>query len=197
MTPFELALRNELHVEWQRFSNDWLFPWHNINIEGRVVEVEDFRGGRFHTGGIVFQGQIQTMFWQSIGRYLSAKIHNIFQNWDEKTRTYPTALRKSSLTGTEQLLRQFVSSIISLATDTDRALRGQGYPDRIDPFNSTGYHSDANAEIHRLVEAHMALLPMEEPKKEQSWFDWWEAVNIRPGMFGIGVDLKKLFRRRK
>ena len=150
MTPFELTLRNEMDVEWQRFTNQWLFKWHNININGRVVDVEDFRGGNFHVGGIVFQGQIQQLYWQAISRYLSNKIHNTFKQWDEETRSYPTDLRQSSLDGTERCLRQFVAKIIEHATDTDRRLRGKGYPQNIEPFNSRGYHSHANSEIHSL-----------------------------------------------
>lgn len=30
MTPFELTLQSELDVEWQRFANKWLFPWHGM-----------------------------------------------------------------------------------------------------------------------------------------------------------------------
>ena len=56
MTPFELNLRNVLDVERQRFTNKWLFPWHNINIQNRVVDVEDFRGGKFAVGGFLFPG---------------------------------------------------------------------------------------------------------------------------------------------
>jgi hypothetical protein len=41
MTPFAPHLANTLDVEKQRFANKWLFPWHNINIPGRTVEVED------------------------------------------------------------------------------------------------------------------------------------------------------------
>lgn len=158
MTPFELALQNELDIETQRFVNKWLFIWHNYNVEGRVVDVEDFRGGKFHVGGGVFQGQIQDLYWQAIGRYLTGKIIEIFQKWDEGTRSYPAELRKSSLERTGIHAGKFVAKIIKKSTDTDRALRGRGFPDQIEPYNSTGYHSHANAEIHRLVAAHTALL---------------------------------------
>jgi hypothetical protein len=164
MTPFELALRNELDIEAQRFINKWLFPWHNINIENRVVEVEDFRGGKFHVGGIVFQGQIQELYWQAIGRYLSGKIIEIFRKWDEETRSYPVELRISSLERTGIYTGQFVAKIIKKSTDTDRRLRRRGHPDRVESYNSTGYHSHANAEIHRLVTAHTALLESTDAK---------------------------------
>ena len=58
MTPFNLTIENELDIERQRFENKWLFPWHKLNMQGKHVDVEDFRGGRFHVGGIKFEGQI-------------------------------------------------------------------------------------------------------------------------------------------
>jgi hypothetical protein len=41
MTPFELALQNDLDVEALRFINKWLFIWYNYNIQGRVVPVSN------------------------------------------------------------------------------------------------------------------------------------------------------------
>ena len=103
MTPFELNLQNELEIEWQRFSNKWLFIWHNINIRNRTVDVDDFRGGRIHVGGVPFEGQLQQIYWQAIGRYLIATIHNIFRRWDEDTHSYPSNARRSSREVTRQL----------------------------------------------------------------------------------------------
>lgn len=39
MTPFELNLRHELNLEQHRFGNEWLFRWHNLNIEGSESSV--------------------------------------------------------------------------------------------------------------------------------------------------------------
>jgi len=105
MTPFELNLQSELEIEWQRFANKWLFIWHNINIPHYSVDVEDFRGGRIHVGGIVFEGQIQQIYWQAIDRYLAATIRDSFHKWDEGTRPYPEKARLTSLEGVECLLR--------------------------------------------------------------------------------------------
>lgn len=90
MTPVEVALGSELNVEWQKFSNGWLLKWHGITYEGGITDVDDFRGGRIHYGGI-----------------LSQTIHSTYKEWDEKTRPYPLELRKSSLDGTGRSLRQF------------------------------------------------------------------------------------------
>lgn len=86
MTPFEFQLRHELNEAFVRMANEWFSKWHNLNIEGRVVDVEDFYGRRFHTGGVKFQGQIQELYWRSVGKYLADKIHETFRQCDEATK---------------------------------------------------------------------------------------------------------------
>jgi hypothetical protein len=81
MTPFELSLGHELDIERQRFDSEWLFQWHNIKSEQRIVDVPDYRGGRISMGGIRFEGQCQSIYWQALGRYLNGKVHEIFQRW--------------------------------------------------------------------------------------------------------------------
>ncbi len=65
-TPFEISLVHELGQDVIRMANDWFFKWHSINIENRTVDVEDFYGGRITVGGIMFQGQIQEIYWSSV-----------------------------------------------------------------------------------------------------------------------------------
>jgi len=149
-------------------------------------------------GGIVFQGQSQSIFWQALGRYLKGKVHEIFQKWDQETRSYPVSLRLSSLDGTERLLTQFVAGVARRALETDQALRGRGTPATDTPFEGGLAHSSANVEIHRLALAHRTLLPAEHSEGEPSrWKRVLDALNLRPGAFGMNIDLKKLFERRK
>lgn len=107
-----MTLQHELELEEYRFGNEWLFRWHNLNIEGKVVDVDRFDGGRIILGGITFGDQQQSIYWQAIGRYLAAKVHAVFRKWDEETRDYSGVLRKSSLEGTCRLLNVFVAGII-------------------------------------------------------------------------------------
>lgn len=199
MTPFELSLGHELEIERQRFNNEWLFQWHNIRSEKRIVDVPDYRGARIALGGLRFEGQPQSIYWQALGRYTNGKIHEIFQRWDRDTCTYPPALRRSSLEGTEKLLRQFVAALMERAHSTDQALRGEGTP-RIDKaLEGSAAHSHANVEILRLKQAHEALLPAvsEPPSRANFRSRIIDALNIKPGMFGMNIDLKKLFWREK
>jgi hypothetical protein len=146
----------------------------------------------------VFQGQAQSIYWQAIGRYLNGKVHETFQKWDQDTRSYPGNLRSSSLDGTERLLGQFVASVARRALETDRALRGLGSPATDTPIEGSGTHSAANVEIFRLAQAHRALLPALNSDAQPSlWRRFVDSLNLRPGAFGMNIDLKKLFTRQK
>lgn len=158
MTPFELSLENDLHIEWQNFANNWLFKWHGMTYEGGVTDVDDFRGGRIHYGGIAFGNQQQQIFWQCIERYLIQKIHEIFKRWDAEVARYSPAIRLTSIDGVERHVRVFIHKINALSLETDRRLRGQGYPQSVEQFNSAPQVSRAEAELGRLAHAHRLLL---------------------------------------
>jgi hypothetical protein len=158
ITPFELSLENELNVEWQKFANEWLFKWHGMTYEGGTTDVDDFRGGRIRYGGIKFGHQQQQVFWQAIDRYLLKKVHDIFKQWDIETAAYPTNIRKNSIDGVERSSRQFVHQILQRGADTDRRLKGGGYPENAKAFDASESMSRAEAEILRLAQSHRALL---------------------------------------
>jgi class 3 adenylate cyclase len=168
MTPFELNLRHALDIERQRFGNKWLFPWHNINIANHRVEVEDFQGGKFAVGGIVFQGQIRDLYWQAISRYLIGEAHETFRKWAEETKAYPGQVRRLSLNGTNTLVKGFVAGIIKRAVDTDRALRGRGFPEKVAVYDPRRELSNANDEISRLTDSYRALIENDAPAPQNS-----------------------------
>ena len=66
----------------------------------------------------------------------------------------------------EGLLNGYIARIVQKATETDRVLRGRGDPKSVQPYNGTGYHAQANAEVSRLKQAHVTLLPKEAVKTE-------------------------------
>jgi hypothetical protein len=165
MTPFELSLDNDLQIEWQRFANDWLFKWHGMTYEGGITDVEDFRGGRIRYKGIKFGDQQQQVFWEAVERYLIQKIHEVFKRWDTETAGYSAEIRVTSIDGVQRSLRQFVHRIIQHSLDTDRRLRGMGYPENVRHFDSSKPMSSAETEIAQLAQAYRALL--EESKEQQ------------------------------
>ena len=158
LTPFELALRRELEGEFVRMDSEWFFRWHNINNQGMSVDVDNFYGGRIRVGGIVFQGQVQSIYWRSVERYLIEFAHQQFRRWRENVEQYARDIQERSLEGTAGQLRTFSSRICQHAIDTDRRLRGRGQPQKVEPYNASGVQSASNAEIERLRQAYSALL---------------------------------------
>jgi hypothetical protein len=158
MTPFELSLENDLHIEWQRFASEWLFKWYGMTYEGGRTDVEDFRGGRIRYGGGTFGDQQQQIFWQAINRYLILKVHETFKRWDADTQAYPSNIRRASIDGVERALGRFVATILQDSLDTDRRLRGRGFPENVSAYDTSGQASTGGAEIHRLAHAHRTLL---------------------------------------
>lgn len=157
-TPFELGLAADLDTEAQRFINMWICNWHNLNIQGLATDVDDFRGGRIRLGGVLFEGQVQQIYWEAIGRYLRGYVHQTMKSWDASTVSYPYPQRRSSLDSTEGQLISFSSRVVSKATVTDRRLRGRGFPDNAPAYNSSKTLVEAKVEIARLAEAHRSLL---------------------------------------
>jgi hypothetical protein len=158
MTPFELSLESDLNTEWRRFANEWLFKWHGLNYEGGRVDVDRFDGGRIQYAGIRFGDQQQQIFWQAISAYLNQKIHEMFKRWDAETRSYPDSIRRPSIERVERNLRQFVSQIIGHSVETDRRLRGSGFPESVQLFDASRFLGQANAEIVQLGQAHRLLI---------------------------------------
>lgn len=180
VTPVELSIDAELNVETQRFANDWLFKWHGMTYEGGKTDVEDFRGGRIRFGGIKFGQQQQAIYWQAIDRYLRQRTHAVFRQWDAETQTYPPATRRSSIDGIERALGRFVAQILSRALETDKRLRGSGYPESVMPFVPTsGQGGGVGAEVARLAAAHRALIDQamaEQTPKAVDPLSYWKWI---------------------
>jgi hypothetical protein len=201
ITPFELSLVHELDDEYIRMANGWFFKWHSINMTNRVVDVEDFFGGRFHVGGVVFQGQLQELYWRSVGKHLLDRVHSGFQRWESECATYPPHLKRCALAGLDTVLKRYIAQIMQKGVETDRALRGHGDPHSVPEYNSTGQHSRANVEILRLRQAHEALLPPvnDKPpkvsviKRTEEHFTKWRGLYAGAGLLIAALGLAARF----
>jgi hypothetical protein len=193
-TPFELKLRHELDLEFRRMDSDWFLRWHNLNIRNAVVDVDRFDGGRIHTGGIVFEGQVQQIYWETVGRFLKQKIHATFALWKSEAADYLIEQRRLSLEGISSSLRLFVSKIIKHGVETDRRLRGRGYPTSVKEFNASRFQSAVNAEIECLRAAHLSLIPVPSQRLfvhgvERFFSTWPGIMTIVLTLLGIVVSI--------
>ena len=157
-TPFELDLCHQIEADLLRFSNEWLFQWHKINMPNRIVDVDDFNGRRISLGGCVFEGQPQDIYWQAVGRHLTNYTRATVSRWSVETASYPIKLKVASLKKCEALLIYYIAQIVSRATDTDQRLRGRGFPEQDVPLHSSRTQSLANSNARTLIAAQSALL---------------------------------------
>ncbi|MDP3740082.1 MAG: hypothetical protein Q8R02_22045 [Hyphomonadaceae bacterium] len=178
-TPFEIELVAQLDIERLRFSNEWLFPWHQINMPDRSVNVEDFKGGRITFGNTAFEGQAREIYWLAIGRYLTQEIHSVFRKWDTATINYPAIRRFSALDGAEGLLLSFITQTIERAVDTDKRLRGRGFPRDVVLYNASREHSHANAQTYRLAQSHRMLGVESVPAPKRSALQLIETLGTK------------------
>lgn len=151
-------MAHDLNIERQRFHNSWVCNWHRINIEGQHTDVEDFRGGRIRLGGVLFEGQPQQIFWEALSRYLTSKVHEVFANWNRETAGYPREKRIRSLELVEGQLLSFASQIIQKASDTDRRLRGRGFPNNVSKYDGSKESSAVRVVIRNTASAHREMI---------------------------------------
>lgn len=111
-------------------DSDWFFRWHALNYE-KEVDVDRFDGQRIHTGGLRFEAgtTIELVYWEAVARYVSNKINDVFERTENEIRISPN--RSFDLAeDAANVLRPFFQRILNHAIDTDRRLKGRGYPDK-------------------------------------------------------------------
>ena len=57
-------------------------------------------------------------------------------------------------------------------------------------------HSHPDATLHIFVFDRERFTMLEKSLSEGKWGNMWGSVQLKPGIFGVGVDLKKLFSRK-
>src|SRR5439155_1513350 len=114
--------------EYSRMDSQWFFRWHNLNIANRIVDVDDFKGGRIQTGGVLFDGSAELIYWETISRYFLNKINDVFERAEHEIRVTSCIHATPIAEETAQLLRSYCQRIFRHAIDTARRVKGRGFP---------------------------------------------------------------------
>jgi hypothetical protein len=125
MTPFGLTLQHRLENETRRMQNEWFFKWHSIGRD-RTVEIDSFDGRTLKYGGIAYSGSAREVYWDTLKRYISGKINDIFNEVESILSNYPIEMSPQIIEDTVGLLRSFNSKISNIAVEKDKILRGNG-----------------------------------------------------------------------
>jgi hypothetical protein len=125
-TPVSSRLSLKLDAELRWMQNEWFFKWHSIG-GNEPVEIDSFDGRKIRYGGIAYFGSPQTIFWDTITRYLRQKIEEIFGGLEEEIQRYPLPIRDKTLDQAGPLIVAFAQKIRTAAIEKDRVLRGNGF----------------------------------------------------------------------
>jgi hypothetical protein len=128
LTPFGLRLSTRLENERLRMSNEWFFPWHSLGY-GATVDVDDFNGRRIRIGGVRFSGSTETVYWSAVRRFIANQINNIFEAAEDEIRATSASNARAIVEDASGLLITFCQRILGEAIETDRRLKGSGFPD--------------------------------------------------------------------
>jgi hypothetical protein len=128
LTPFGHRLSNSLENERLRMTNEWFFPWHSLGYGGRV-DVDDFNGRRIRIGGVEFSGSAELVYWSTVKRYLANKINDTFAAAEAEIRATSATNAQAIVEDASRLLTPFCQRIVGEAIETDRRLKGKGFPD--------------------------------------------------------------------
>jgi len=128
LTPFGHKLSNSLENERLRMANEWFFPWHRLSY-GERVDVDDFNGRRIRIGGVKFPGSTELVYWSTLRRYLANKINDTFASAETEIRATSASNASAIAEDTSRLLTPFCQRILGEAIETDRRLKGVGFPD--------------------------------------------------------------------
>jgi hypothetical protein len=126
MTPFGLKLQHRLETEMSRMQNEWFFKWHFIGKDG-PVEIDSFDGRMLKYGGVDFSGTTREIYWDTLKRYISNKVDDIFAELEMKLSSYPVEIANQTIDDTLSLLVSFNRRIADIAVEKDKILRGNGF----------------------------------------------------------------------
>jgi hypothetical protein len=148
MTPFGLRLHTELDNEFARMASEWFFPWHGLN-SGRGVSVDNFNGQRIQLSGILFDG-CEPVYWAAIKRHLEIRLS-------------PGSKIIAVAEDAANVIEVYCARIRSHAIETERALKGRGFPDR-SYSSAIGERLDLSGEILGRKRALVEFYGQSEPR---------------------------------
>lgn len=108
-------------------SNEWFFPWHSLGYGG-TVDVDDFNGRRIRIGGVRFSGSTEIVCWSTVRRYIANQINDTFEATENEIRATSTSNARAIIEDASGLLIAFCQRILGEAIETDRRLKGNGFP---------------------------------------------------------------------
>jgi len=184
MTPVHYQIKGSLDEILAHLDREKITPW-LLNFKRRV-NIDDCRGGRITVGGdIEFSGSVRDVYWAFIGPCVEDVIRKVLFESDALGRQYSHHVARIGLDETGVLLKEFVNRVFQRMVDVDRRLRGKGYPNRVEPYDT----SDRVAALHRLIDERVVAVKEQYPSGIRSFVHYCERHPVLVGSVLVPVIL--------
>ncbi len=147
------------------------------------LEIIDCRGRRIGVGlGCVFDGQLRQIFWQFVKPCIEDVIQECCDKLEAALPSYAPSQRDDALLQSKFLLQGFVGRIYSRMVTLDRAMRSNGYPNSVEPYDPQSEVKSA----HELIDHKLGIL--ERHYGASNAFS--DVVSGKPTLWGVSIDLR-------
>ncbi len=135
LSPIHYAMSHRLDAEFVKLDRDKITHWLMHFSANLPIDIDDCRGGRIRIGGVKFSGSARHVYWSFIMPCLADIIDETLNAANEMGRKHSPELSRKGLDETAELLKQFGQRTFRRMVEVDRALRGEGYPETVQPHN--------------------------------------------------------------
>lgn len=158
---------------------------------GPGLDITDIHGKPVRYSGIKFEGSPRVVFWSGFFGPFLAKAARQSLQWTIDYCHERHLDPGEYVAETRDLLALLVERVYEHMARTDQVLRGRGFPNTITPVNVASKIEAMKRHVDDLVVAltHSGT-PVPSPPAEGK-----EILLLRPSLWGLGVDLRALWRR--
>jgi hypothetical protein len=152
--------------------------------------IENFYGRTIQYSGVAFEGSPREVFWNG---FIEPFLEALFLWGFDLALSYARDRQVDSqqvIGHTKECLSEGISTIYQRMQDIDRRLRGKGYPDRVTSHNISGLVKAMQKRLQEYYESALRSHPVVKEPKPPPLLD---ALEIKPSVFGISLDLKKVW----
>lgn len=174
----------------QQLEVDKITPWAFLGT-GKMRPIEDFHGRTIHYSGVAFEGSPRQVFWNG---FIEPFLEALFLWAFDLALAYAKGRHldaRSVLQHARQCLSNGIYSIYRRMQDIDRRLKGKGFPERASQHDI----SRPVEFMHAKLEGYFgsALRAAAEKANTPEPPPLSDALELKPGISGISVDLKQVW----
>jgi hypothetical protein len=186
-SPLGEIIRADVEEARAKLLNEVVEPWVFFNSHGINIKKAD--GRSISIPAVEFSGSARLVFWDGfIDDHLKKSSRTLIESIRQKAveRNIPV---KDVLVDCLMHLENMVQMAFHRMARIEQLLLGKGFPDRIPRRDVSDRIKNCSEQIHRFVNAEIQCISKDSVKSQESWLD---AAELKPNIFGIGVNLNWL-----